>query len=405
MVYRYLLFSCLAIALFGCREHQKATTIVVGDAVQIDSAPGTCPYLTKDQSGNIVMSWARAVNDSDFVFCYAVFNHERGCFEKATTVPCTANIQPHAENLPKIIFKPSGETIVLWGAANPNPHNKYSGLVYYSQSFDDGKTWSTPKSLVSDTAGYDQRYYDVALLSNGEAAVIWLDNRKMSNKEGSTLYYAYTSGNSGFGNEKIIGEGCCQCCRTDLFVDQQANIHVLYRGIIKDSIRDMLHTVSVDGGKNFSSPQLISNDNWVIKGCPHTGPSMTENKDGIHFAWFTGGSNKGCFYTRSVDNGKNFINHERISFTGSHPQISSFPDGRLAAVWDEPVQVNNKYYKRIGLQLRTADGGEVVKQFLTPDTLTVSYPVIIPAGDKKAVIACSIRRGVKEFVQYQAVEL
>ena len=405
MVYGYILFACLAFTSLGCRDDQKATAIVVSDPVQLDSAPGTCPYLTKDQSDNIVIGWAKAVNDSDFVFCYALFNQEHGCFENTITIPATGKIQPHAENLPKIIFKPSGETLAMWGAANPNPHNKYSGLVYYSQSFDKGKTWSAPKSLVSDTAGYDQRYYDVALLANGEAAVIWLDNRKTTAKEGSALYYAYTSGNTGFGNEKIIGEGCCQCCRTDLFVDQQANIHVLYRGIIKDSIRDMLHTVSVDGGKNFSSPQLISNDNWVIKGCPHTGPSMTENKDGIHFAWFTGGTNKGSFYTQSVDNGKNFIHHERISFTGSHPQISSFPDGRLAAVWDEPVQLKNKYYKRVGMQLRTADGREVVKQFLTADTLTASYPVIMPAGNKKAVVACSIKKEDKEFVQYQLINL
>jgi hypothetical protein len=403
--YKYFLFAGLAIAALGCEDDQKEKAIVAGDAVQIDTAPGACPYLTKNQNGNIVMSWAKAINDSDFVFCYAVFNQERGCFDKTVTVPGTGNIQPHAENLPKIIFKPSGETIVLWGAANPNPHNKYSGLVYYSHSLDDGKTWSAPKSLVSDTAGYDQRYYDVALLANGEAAVIWLDNRKKTAKEGSALYYAHTSGNNGFGSERIIGEGCCQCCRTDLFVDEHANIHVLYRGIIKDSIRDMLHTVSVDGGKHFSSPQLISNDNWVIKGCPHTGPSMTENKDGIHFAWFTGGANKGCFYSQSVDNGKSFVHHERISFTGSHPQITSFPDGRLAAVWDEPVPINNKYYRRIGMQLRTADGREGVKQFLTADTVTASYPVLIPAGNKKAMVACSIKKGGKEFVQYQLINL
>ena len=132
---------------------------------------------------------------------------------------------------------------------------------------------------------------------------------------------------------------------------------------------------------------------------------MVENKDGIHFAWFTGGIHKGCYYTQSVDNGKSFLHHERISFTGSHPQISSFPNGRLAAVWDEPVQVNNKYYKRIGMQLRLPDGRELGKQFLTSDTLIASYPVIMPAGDKKAVVACTVKKGDKEHVQYLSIEL
>src|SRR6185503_12141730 len=120
-------------------------------------------------------------------------------FNEPVIIPNSNNIQPHGENLPKIIFKPSGEIIALWGAANPNPKNKYSGLVYYTQSYNNGKTWSHPQPLVKDTSSYDQRYYDVALLPNGEAAVIWLDNRKTNGKEGSGLFFATTSGKNGFG--------------------------------------------------------------------------------------------------------------------------------------------------------------------------------------------------------------
>ena len=314
--------------------------------------PGTCPYLTKDNNGNTVISWARAIGDSTFTFCYSVSEDDGESFGKIITIPFSDNIQPHSENLPKIVFKPSGEIIALWGVSNPDAKNKYSGLVYYSQSFDDGKNWSQPKPLVNDTAGFDQRYYDVALMPSGEVAIIWLDNRKATDKEGSALYFATTAGQSGFQNEKKISEGCCQCCRTDLYVDSKAAIHVLYRGIIKDSIRDMLHSLSTDGGNSFSDPQLISNDNWVIKGCPHTGPAITENKEGLHFAWFTGGSNKGCFYTQSNDNGESFDQPDRISSLGSHPQISSLSNDEIMIAWDEPVQVKNKYYKKIGIQRR-----------------------------------------------------
>ncbi|WP_276502605.1 sialidase family protein [Terrimonas pollutisoli] len=391
--------------LLSCYNEKKASAIQAGKPVQMDSMPGNCPYLTKDKRGNIVMSWARSVNDSAFVFCYAVSSDGGKSFGKTITIPSSDNIQPHSENLPKIIFKPSGEIIALWGAANPNPINKYSGLVYYSQSFDEGKTWSPSKPLVNDTAGYDQRYYDVALLPSGEAAIIWLDNRKATDNEGSALYFAKTEGANGFQHEKMIGEGCCQCCRTDLFVDSKAGIHVLYRGIIKDSVRDMLHRVSTDGGKNFSGPRLISNDNWVIRGCPHTGPAMTENEEGLHFAWFTGGGNKGCFYTQSADNGKSFIQSERISAAGSHPQISSFSNGELLVAWDEPVQVNNKYFKRIAIQKRSAAGKSEQQSFITADTLTASYPVVASLNKANSVIAYIVKKDKKDYVVYQRVEL
>jgi len=243
------------------------------------------------------------------------------------------------------------------------------------------------------------------LLPNGEAAVIWLDNRKSTDKEGSSLYYASTSGRNGFENEKKITENCCQCCRTDLFIDSKAGIHVLYRGILKDSIRDMLHSVSTDGGKNFSGPKLISNDNWVIRGCPHSGPAMTENKEGLNFAWFTGGPNKGCYFTRSTDNGTSFTGHDKINGTGSHPQVSVLSDQRLAIVWDEPVQVKDKYFKRIGLQLRSSDGQARSIQYVTADSVQASYPVISSLPDDEVFVAFTVNREGKEYVMYEKVEI
>ena len=113
-----------------------------GNFLQVDSLPGECPYLAKDNNGNIVMSWIRSLNDSTHILCYAVSKDQGKTFSPGKEVPSSTNIEPHSENLPKIIYKPSGEVMALWGAANPNPKNKYSGLVYYSQSFDDGKTWT-----------------------------------------------------------------------------------------------------------------------------------------------------------------------------------------------------------------------------------------------------------------------
>ncbi len=398
-----LLSACFIFLSAACNNKEGNTNIVGTQAIQIDSLPGQCPYLTKDTKGNPVLSWVRMINDSSSVFCFAVSEDEGKSFGKTVVIPSSNNIQPHGENLPKIIFKPSGEIIALWGAANPSPANKYTGLVFYSQSFDEGRTWSSPKTLVSDTASYDQRYYDVALLPNGEAGIIWLDNRKTTPEAGSALYFASTTGSNGFQNERLINQPCCQCCRTDLFVDSKSGIHVLYRGITEDSIRDMVHSVSTDDGKTFSIPERISHDNWVINGCPHTGPAMTENANALHFAWFTGGSNKGCFYTKSANNGISFTPRDSISGLGSHPQIASFPGGEIIVVWDETISINNKFYKRIGIQKRTAKGMGEKKGYITPDTLTASYPVVSTLNENNSLIAYSVKKGDKNYIAYQLI--
>ncbi|RYZ51697.1 MAG: exo-alpha-sialidase, partial [Chitinophagaceae bacterium] len=271
------LLCLFATVLVSCGVSSRETNAGAEAFSIIDSLPGTCPYLAKDTEGNIVLSWVRKNSDSTAVFCYAVSTDEGKSFGPATVIPSSTNVHPHSENIPKVAFKPSGEIIAVWGAANPNPVNKYSGMVFYSQSFDKGKTWNRARPLVQDTSGFDQRYFDMVLLPDGEVAITWLDNRKQGMQEGSGLYFARTKGKEGFVNERKIQQGCCQCCRTDLFVDTAGGIHVLYRGILKDGIRDMVHTLSSDGGNTFTEPKRISADNWVLNACPHTGPAMAEN--------------------------------------------------------------------------------------------------------------------------------
>ncbi|WP_336514139.1 exo-alpha-sialidase [Pollutibacter soli] len=381
-----------------------SSTIQSGVAVKVDTFPAECPFLTKDNHNNVVLGWARSINDSVSVFCYAVSPDGGKSFGETIVIPGSDNLKAHAENLPKIIYKPSGEIIALWGASNPDPRNKYSGLVYYTQSFDHGKTWNKAIPLVTDTSGYDQRYYDVDLLPSGEAAITWLDNRKQSAADGSALYFASTSGRSGFKNERMITEGCCQCCRTDLFIDSSGRIHVLYRGIIQDSIRDMLHSVSTDGGNKFSDPRLISNDRWILRGCPHTGPAMTENKKGIHFAWYTGGNNKGCYYTLSGDNGESFVPRQQVSNAGSHPQITTTPSEKLIIVWDEFVNAGDAPNKRIAVQIKNPDGEDETRGFVTSDSTDSSYPVVASTKNNGAVIAYLNKENKKTYVMFQRVD-
>jgi len=402
---KYILIITLVSICFAACNNNKPTTLIAASAsVQIDNNPGECPYLTKDNKGNTVLSWVRMINDSTTAFCYAISTDGKK-FSSPAVIPNSGNIEPHGENIPKIIFRPSGEIIALWGVANPNPKNKYSGLVYYTQSFDNGVTWTKAKPLASNTSSYDQRYYDVALLPNGEVAAIWLDNRKTTTKEGSALFFATTDGRNGFENEKLIAQPCCQCCRTDLYVDTKGGIHALFRGIVQDSIRDMVHIVSTDGGKTFSEPKRINEDNWVIKGCPHTGPAMTENKDGIHFAWFTGGKNKGCFYTNTTDNGKSFAGADSITSTGAHPQIASLPNGKLIIVWDEGQFVKGKMVKRIGIQERSAEGKTERKDYITAEDSNASFPVVAPIDDASSFVAYSTKKANKDYVTYQVVHL
>src|SRR5690606_26476941 len=110
-----------------------------------------------------------------------------------------------------------------------------------TESHDGGAQWSSPRYLhVGDTTrGLGRSFFDVARLPDGEVGAIWLDSRYRG--AGSALMFAKTEGKAGFVKDKVVDTGTCECCRTELKVTENGDIHMFYRKIWQDSVRDIAH--------------------------------------------------------------------------------------------------------------------------------------------------------------------
>jgi hypothetical protein len=366
----------------------------------------SCPFFTKDSKGTAVMSFGKETKENETVLCYSIFDSGKKKFRKPMEIQSSKGVELHGENAPKIIFKPNNEIIAVWGIDNPTEKKKYGGLIKYSQSFDNGKTWTKAQSLVKSTASIDQRYFDIDLLPNGEVAIIWLDSRTDTEEEGSTLYYAATKGKTGFQNEKPIAKTTCQCCRTDLFISKNGTINAAFRDIINNEIRDMVLSYSTDNGKTFSSPKRISPDNWKINGCPHTGPTMTENQNGLHFAWYTSGGGSGVFYSNSTDNGETFSARDIVSDkpTAKHPQITTLDNKEILIVWDESIREGDHYSTLIGLQRRNKYGKIMDTKYISPKNSNATFPAIKAFNKNQFLVAWSQNSG-DENVFYEIITI
>jgi hypothetical protein len=391
-------------------------TVINGFAQNTNTAPQpiikenniktSCPFFTKDFKNIPVMSFGKENKENETVLCYSFFDSTKNTFQKPITIQSSKGVELHGENAPKIIFKPNNEIIAVWGIDNATEKKKYGGLIKYSQSFDNGKNWTPAKPLVESPESIDQRYFDIDLLPNGEVAIIWLDSRTKTEEEGSTLYYAATKGTTGFQDEKPIAETTCQCCRTDLYVGKNGTINAAFRDIINDEIRDMVLTYSTDNGETFSEPKRISPDNWKINGCPHTGPTMTENENGLHFSWYTSGGGSGVFYCNSNDSGKSFSSRNIVSEEPSakHPQITSLDNKDILIVWDETVTENENMSVKIGLQHRDKNGKIITTKFISSENKMATFPIIEVVNQKQFLVAWS-QQSTDENVYYKIITI
>ena len=424
--YGFLFILFLALGCQPKTEKEEAPT-----AFRISAAgrAASCPYLTQDQHGNPVLSWVQATDTAgNYLLYYAASTDGGQTFGTPKAIPATKGVYPHDENLSKILYKENGDMMAMFAVSNPSEENSYAGLVHYTQSFDGGKSWTAPRQLSESGAGsIDERYFDMALLPSGDVAAVWLDSRKgmatekpvadndmqmhgdmgmPMDKEGSSLYYASTSGRGGFSGEKVIDRHLCQCCRTDLYVDGDGRLHVAYRAILDGGVRDMMHLVSADNGNSFSEPERISPDNWAIDGCPHSGPTMASNSSGMHYAWYTMGGGSGVFYSRQPYS-ETFTPRETVSNVSSakHPQMTAFGMGGLAVVWDERVQQREQIHNGVSLQLRSETGEHLSTSRLTPDSVAAAFPVIAPVSDSRLLVAYTVKNGEAGEVWYQVVPL
>jgi hypothetical protein len=388
-----ILFTCNF--LLAQEENETSKMISSGESMAMAT------YLTSDNLGNPVLSWVEGEKGSEHLF-YAVFNQKKGSFNQVIKILPSKGLSPHHESMPKVAFKGDGTVVALYSKKKPTPENRFAGAIYYVESSDKGANWTSPKYLHNGdtTAGIGRSFFDIASLPDGEVGAIWLDGRnKLEN--GSSLFFAKTTSKKGFAKDIEIGKNTCQCCRTDIYLQSDKSINIAYRNIFNDSIRDMAHIRSEDLGKTFSKPKRISADDWIIYGCPHTGPTMTEMNDKLHFFWFTMGGDEGIYHTAKDNQTKRFAKRDLFSPHARHPQTTTLSDGTLALVWDENFKTEKSYTNRIGLFLQKS--GKEEKKYITSNQVSADHPVIMGLENDKILVAWVQKEKGQSQVYYKVI--
>lgn len=318
--------------LFSCAGHKNIKETGIQNKYTA-SSPAFSRGTTSDSS--IFLSWVRADSITTFI-CISKFEKGNKTPSDTLIVSQSDGVDNNPENMPKLAFN-GDKGILMWGTKAPNSKNRYAGKVYYAISSDGGKTWSEKIPLVNDTTSFDQRYFDIEVDEKGEFFCSWLDSRGSEESEGSSLYFGKLSEGL-VTEEKRITPSVCPCCRTDLFISESNDFYIAYRQIFNDSIRDMACVASFDNASTFTSPRKISADNWVLNGCPHTGPSIAADEKQLYFSWYTMGGGEGVFQCSGSFDLDYFSFRENLSkkALAKHPQQLNTKSG-LLVVWDEPA--------------------------------------------------------------------
>jgi hypothetical protein len=263
-------------------------------------------------------------------------------FSAPATVATIADgvIDSHGDARPKIVPLADGSLLASY---TTRPDKQMIGTIFTARSTDGGKSFSAPQALLNEGG---QRFETFVVTPKGRIYAGWLDKTNMLKAkaegkefEGSGVAFGWSDDRGQtFQGKKILLDHACECCRMSSALDKDGQPVFVWRQVFDGNVRDHYAAkLSADGATLTGG--RVSDDNWAINSCPHHGPGMAIDANGVwHIVWFTKGKNRqGLFYAQSRDGGKSFSTPEKFGDDAKAPghPVAIATKGRLYRVWKE----------------------------------------------------------------------
>ena len=367
-------------------------------------AAGTHMQHTRPQLGSSAVFDAKgqllvAAKEGDHVVLYRSADQGQTWAEPLKVNAQAEAIAADGQSRPKIALATDGSVLISWTQPLPKP---YTGAVRMARAAD-GEHFATPFTVHGDKAEITHRFESMLALPGNKVVVAWIDKREAEAAKarkapyrGAGIYAALsTDGGQTFGREYKLADHSCECCRLAASVDRDGAPLFLWRHVFEPNERDhALVKLGADG--QVRSFQRATFDGWKLDGCPHHGPGLTVDKQGVkHAVWFNQKEGQpNVFYGRVVDAGKALRVEGQRAVGGpraAHADVLA-AGNKLAVIWTE---FNGEATRLLGMV--SSDGG---RNFDAPVELdasagAVSTPSLVAKGDALFAFWRTEREGMR----------
>jgi hypothetical protein len=293
---------------------------------------------------------------------------------------------------PSLAVAPNGAVYVLW-TPRVEGGDKHGTDIYLSVSNDRGRTFASEVKVNDDKGPGAHGMHSLAVAKDGRIYAAWLDERNVHVPKPSTkaeghhmesnrdLYIAYsTDGGRTFSANRRVASEACPCCKTALAVAADGTVYAGFRQVLPGSFRHIAVASSKDDGTSFSAPVIVSDDRWVLQGCPVSGPSLSvdSSSGSLRVVWFAAGegSAPGLYFAESKDSAHSFSQRQLLSqeTVRGTPALAENKISAIA-IWQtsDAVQTKMRELGNAGAALSVAVNAELPAGIFANDKLFVVY--------------------------------
>ena len=302
---------------------------------------------------------------------------------------------------PSLAVAGDGSVYVVW-TARVDAAGKHGTDLYLSVSNDRAQSFATEVKINDDKIPGAHGMHSLAVAKDGRIYVSWLDERNIQVTKPSTkgeghhmesnrdLFLAHsTDGGRTFSANRKVASDACPCCKTALAVAADGTLYAGWRQVLPGNFRHIAVTTSTDAGASFSSPVIVSDDRWMLQGCPVSGPSLSVDTGGrLKVLWYAAGEANapGLYFTESADQGRSFSPRQSLSqdTVRGTPALAAGENG-VIALWQTATTAETKISEpgKVGATVSVAANAELPAGAVSDGKLFVVY--IAGQNEKRSV--------------------
>ncbi len=400
-----MLIFALTIYLVGCGSSQKVLPETLSairvSAINSDAAE---PAIAVDENKNIYVVYVEHNADkSADVFLQKFNSSKQPVADKTRINPVKGQVKAWFGDSPTIKIGADGAIYVGWTARVESAQKSSATDLFVSVSRDGGKTFGTPVKVNDDIAPASHGMHSLAIGKDNSVYVAWLDERSLESKplaesfnssepefqfvkahhnsnenrqaetkkiekpiepaepNSEVFFAASTDGGKTFAPNVRISSEVCPCCKTNLLVTADGRIYASWRQVLSGDFRHIAVASSVDAGKTFSAPTIVSDDQWKINACPVSGAALAIDKNNfLKIAWFTAGAagKSGLYEAESNNAGATFSDRVLVSETkvAGTPIFAANENGNFKIFWEADEKIYQSESNHNSAQTTISDG-------------------------------------------------
>ena len=354
-----LLYVGVVLGGYGCASEPASPPAPRVTSVGVPNRSNDFASMAADGSV-VTLAWAASTDTGTDIFTATSTDGGVSFGSPVRVNHAEGQANANVEQPPRVAFtseRATRQIVVLWSARGEG-----GTLLLTARSNDEGRTFAAAEPVPGSNAAGNRGWESLTVDSNGRPLVMWLDHRDtaMTAADHSAHQHGgagaptetdgaaraqrsqlFVGGLDGSVEARGVTRGVCYCCKTALAAGADGVVYAAWRHVYAGNFRDIAFAMSSDGGRSFTEPVRVSEDEWQIDGCPENGPALAVDGKRVYVIWPTlvrdGERETLKLFLSSTTDGRAFTPRVALPTVDPayHPQLVRTPDGDLITAWDE----------------------------------------------------------------------